>query len=91
MSQHPNVIGIKQVYTWTNDLTHKFAAAIVMELADKGLYEDSIQRRKAQMIYSDDEVLNYLTQTIDGLSFLKDRNGIYHRDIKTENLLLKNG
>jgi len=43
------------------------------------------------MIYSDDEVLNYLTQTIDGLSFLKDRNGIYHRDIKTENLLLKNG
>ncbi|KAL4470176.1 hypothetical protein ABPG72_009101 [Tetrahymena utriculariae] len=90
MDSHPNIIGIKRIYTWTNDITHKFSAVIVQELADKGLYDEYQQRRKANAIFTEDEIMTYLKQCVDGLYFIMLKNGIYHRDIKTENILLKN-
>lgn len=58
-------------------------------MADKGLYDEYISRKKANTPYSEDEILNFIKQSVDGLYYIMNKNGIYHRDIKTENLLLK--
>ena len=72
-------------------MTHKVSAAIVQELADKGLYDEFIQRKKTGMSYTEEEIISFLSQSVSGLNFLMKKNCIFHRDIKTENILLKNG
>lgn len=89
MESHPNIIGMKRVFAWTNEVTHRYVTAIVLELADRGLFEVFEQRKKSNILFSDEEVISYYIQCIDGLSFLYKTQGLCHRDIKTENLLLK--
>ena len=54
-----------------------------MELMEGGSLVDKLRDQKP---LHDNSVLNYLTQILEGVSFLH-RKGIYHSDIKPANIL----
>ena len=61
-----------------------------MELAEKDWEKEINMRKKSSDYYSETELVNIMTQLVKTLSLLQ-KNKIAHRDIKPQNILIKNG
>uniref|UniRef100_A0A158R3X0 Mitogen-activated protein kinase kinase kinase n=1 Tax=Syphacia muris TaxID=451379 RepID=A0A158R3X0_9BILA len=81
--QHPNIIKVIGRCSGTTKL------AFVMELMDNGSMEDILHRHLCYT-YKTDHVISWARQCADAVSFIHGK-GLIHRDLKPNNLLLKNG
>lgn len=76
--QHPNIVGLKEVFN-TKDKIY-----IIMELVTGGeLFEEIVRHKRLD----ENQARFYFRQLLQGLMYCH-RKGIYHRDLKPENLLL---
>ncbi|KAG5492472.1 hypothetical protein JKF63_01050 [Porcisia hertigi] len=78
--EHPHVV---KFYKFLNSTT---AFYFVMELAEGGELFDLILSKN---YFSEDEALMYFQQLISAIDYCH-RNGVAHKDLKAENLLLSN-
>jgi calcium/calmodulin-dependent protein kinase I len=76
--RHPNIVTLRETYD-----THR-KLYIVMELMSGGELLDCIQKKK---LFPEKEASRMFRQIVSALAFLHS-NGIVHRDIKPDNLLL---
>ena len=74
---------------WKKDLTD-YEYYIIMELAEKDWEQEIYLRYQYQEYYTEKELVNILGQIITTCALLQ-KNHISHRDIKPQNILLKNG
>jgi renal tumor antigen len=79
LSRHQNIIRLNEV------LFQRKHLALVFELMDMNLYE-AIKDRKAQV--PETQILSWMLQLFRALEHVHD-NGVFHRDVKPENLLLR--
>ncbi|CAB3983534.1 MAPK MAK MRK overlapping kinase-like [Paramuricea clavata] len=82
LTPHPNVVDLKEVI-FDRKSGH---LALVCELMDMNLYE-LIRGRRHYL--PEDQVKNYMYQICKSIDHMH-RNGIFHRDVKPENILVKN-
>ncbi|XP_046849462.1 MAPK/MAK/MRK overlapping kinase-like isoform X2 [Xenia sp. Carnegie-2017] len=82
LTPHPNVIDLKEVI-YDRKSGH---LALVCELMDMNLYEFIRGRRQ---YLPEEEVKSYMYQVCKSIDHMH-RNGIFHRDVKPENILIKN-
>ena len=68
----------------------QFYYYILMELADKDWEKEIIDRKNNNIYYTEKELYIIMSQLITTLSLLQ-KNHITHRDIKPQNILIKNG
>ena len=82
---HPNIIHFEESFLLKNP---KPCLCLVMEYAEG---DDMFKRIKNQIknktFFSENQILDWLTQICLGIKFLHDRK-ILHRDLKTENIFL---
>ncbi|KAI8329394.1 kinase-like domain-containing protein, partial [Chlamydoabsidia padenii] len=78
--KHPHLLGLERVI---HEKDHVF---MVMELCDQGDLFDFVAEN--QQVRDDTLVKSVFIQILDGIQHLHSQ-GIYHRDIKLENILLK--
>ncbi|EPS70581.1 hypothetical protein M569_04175, partial [Genlisea aurea] len=78
LQHHPNILKLHEV------LATKSKIYLVMELAEGGEISGKIGRNRR---FSEPTARNYFQQVVSALRFCH-RNGIAHRDIKPQNLLL---
>ena len=69
---------------------HDFYYYILMELADKDWEKEINDRKKCNTYYTEKELFIIMSQLINTLALLQ-KNHITHRDIKPQNILIKNG
>lgn len=81
LNPHPNIIGLKEVIFDPRNGT----LALIFELMDMNVYELIKDRRN---YLSESKVKLYMWQLIKSLHHMH-RHGIFHRDVKPENILLK--
>ncbi|XP_050295971.1 MAPK/MAK/MRK overlapping kinase-like isoform X2 [Anthonomus grandis grandis] len=84
---HPNILNIFE-YHYDSFSGH---VSFVFELMDMSLYDHLRARNKADMKprgLSEKKSKEYLYQLLRGLEHLH-RNGLFHRDVKPENILMK--
>jgi len=85
---HPHVINIAHVEEETcvnSKGKNKQVSCILMEYAPHGDFFDLIKKHKTNI---DEKIVRtYFKQLIEGLEYLHE-NGVYHLDLKLENLLL---
>jgi hypothetical protein len=72
-----------------NDIT-EFIYYELMEKAERDWNNEIIIRSRFNLYYTENEIINIMTQLIETLSFL-EKNHITHRDIKPQNILIFNG
>ena len=72
-----------------NDIT-EFIYYELMEKAERDWNNEINIRSRYNLYYSENEIINIMTQLIETLSFL-EKNHITHRDIKPQNILVFNG
>ncbi|XP_063804629.1 MAPK/MAK/MRK overlapping kinase isoform X2 [Pseudophryne corroboree] len=81
LSPHPNILMLHEVL-----FDRKSGGlALICELMDMNIYELIRERRQP---LSDSKVRNYVYQLCKSLEHMH-RNGIFHRDVKPENILVK--
>ncbi|SAM07623.1 hypothetical protein [Absidia glauca] len=80
--KHPHLLGLERVIHEPN---HVF---IVMELCDQGDLFDFVAEDHQQVCRDEALVKSVFLQILDAIQHLHSQ-GIYHRDIKLENILLK--
>src|SRR5262245_34023057 len=84
--RHPFVLTIERIDVVEGEL------AIVMELADKSLYDVIVENQSAGHLgIPRDELLGYLSDAADGLDYLIDHYNLLHLDIKPRNLFVIGG
>eukprot|EP01129_Flabellula_baltica_P009585 TRINITY_DN3936_c0_g1_i1.p1 TRINITY_DN3936_c0_g1~~TRINITY_DN3936_c0_g1_i1.p1 ORF type:complete len:416 (+),score=106.38 TRINITY_DN3936_c0_g1_i1:1-1248(+) len=78
--KHPHIVELKSVFETHSNLY------IVMELVKGGeLYDEIIERN----YFTEQDAANIMRQVLEALAYIHS-NGIIHRDLKLENLLLSN-
>lgn len=82
LTPHPNVVDLKEVIFDRKSGN----LALVCELMDMNLYEVIRGRRH---YLPEEQVKNYMFQICKSIDHMH-RNGIFHRDVKPENILVKN-
>ncbi|XP_043930474.1 MAPK/MAK/MRK overlapping kinase isoform X2 [Protopterus annectens] len=82
LSPHPNILRLHEVIF---DKT-TCSLALICELMDKNIYE-LIRGRRHPL--PEKKIKNYMFQLCKSLDHMH-RNGIFHRDVKPENILIKN-
>lgn len=84
---HPSIVSLRGANLGGNDnqITH---VEIFMDYFEEGDLEKLISSRvKSRMFFSEEEILNYLTQLVEAYNFLQDK-GVAHRDIKPQNIFV---
>lgn len=84
--KHKNILRILGLCKKVLDFTTK-ALYIKMELALSDWDKEIKIRNKNVMFYLEDELINILKQIVSALCFLQE-NGISHRDVKPQNILI---
>ena len=84
--KHPNVLSIYGYHTKKLDET-TYALYVLMELASHDWDKEIKNRILAKNFYSENELIQILTQIVGALSFLQ-QNNVAHRDIKPQNVLV---
>jgi eukaryotic-like serine/threonine-protein kinase len=81
--RHPFVLSIERIDILDGEV------AIVMELAEKSLY-DVLQERRQEGFpgIARDKLLRYMIDAADGLDYLSESHGLMHLDVKPRNLFL---
>lgn len=81
LSPHPNILALHEVL-----FDRKSGClALICELMDMNIYELIRERRHP---LSENKIRNYMYQLCKSLEHIH-RNGIFHRDVKPENILIK--
>ncbi|XP_072283962.1 MAPK/MAK/MRK overlapping kinase [Pyxicephalus adspersus] len=81
LSPHPNILSLHEVL-----FDRKSGClALICELMDMNIYELIRERRHP---LNDNKIRNYMYQLCKSLEHIH-RNGIFHRDVKPENILIK--
>ncbi|XP_008113962.1 MAPK/MAK/MRK overlapping kinase isoform X2 [Anolis carolinensis] len=81
LNPHPNILILHEVIFDKKS----GALALICELMDKNIYE-LIKGRKKPL--PEKRIMNYMYQLFKSLDHMH-RNGIFHRDVKPENILIK--
>jgi eukaryotic-like serine/threonine-protein kinase len=81
--RHPFVLSIERIDILDGEV------AIVMELAEKSLY-DVLQERRQEGFpgIARDKLLRYMADAADGLDYLSESHNLMHLDVKPRNLFL---
>ncbi|XP_075246183.1 uncharacterized protein LOC142339797 isoform X2 [Convolutriloba macropyga] len=82
LSNHPNVLKMKEILFEPKTGT----LYIILDLMDMNLFE-YIRTRKQYI--AENRIRFYMLQLIDALRYIH-KSGIFHRDVKPENILVKN-
>ncbi|KAL8129284.1 hypothetical protein V2J09_018439 [Rumex salicifolius] len=77
---HPNIVKLKEVVRENNELF------FIFEHMECNLYQLMKERHTP---FSEEEIRSFMTQILKGLAHMH-KNGYFHRDMKPENLLVKN-
>ncbi|HKB02026.1 MAG TPA: tubulin-like doman-containing protein, partial [Gemmataceae bacterium] len=81
--RHPFVLSIERIDILEGEV------AIVMELAEKSLYDVFQERRQeGHAGIPRDKLLRYMADAADGLDYLSDTHNLMHLDVKPRNLFL---
>jgi len=81
--RHPFVLGMDRIEVIEGELV------IVMELADKNLYDHYVESQAAGLIgIPRDDLLRYLRDAAEALDYMCEKYGLQHLDIKPRNLFL---
>ena len=83
---HPNIMKIIKVQYKALDIT-TYSIYVLMELAISDWNKEIKRRAKKKLLYKENEIIYILNQIIDALLYLENE-GIAHRDIKPQNILL---
>ena len=83
--KHRNILEFIKAYQWQKD--QQFVIAIVMEVVDNGPLDTFLS--KNSLALNSLELSYVFSQCIIVFEWLSEQN-IYHRDIKLDNLLIKN-
>ncbi|XP_077997469.1 MAPK/MAK/MRK overlapping kinase-like [Glandiceps talaboti] len=81
LSPHPNIIELKEIIYEKKSGT----LALVLELMDMNIYE-MIRGRRHYL--PEQKIKNFMYQLLKSIDHMH-RNGIFHRDVKPENILIK--
>ena len=84
--RHEHIMKIYNVQYKCLDFT-TYSIYVLLELAISDWNKVIKEREKQKLYYSEKEIVNILEQVIEALIFL-ERNGIAHRDIKPQNILV---
>ncbi|KAM6394087.1 MAPK/MAK/MRK overlapping kinase isoform 1-T1 [Pluvialis apricaria] len=91
LSPHPNILMLHEVVFLKSPYICFFSdkkagsLSLICELMDMNIYELIKGRRKP---LSEKKIKNYMYQLCKSLDYIH-RNGIFHRDVKPENILIK--
>jgi serine/threonine protein kinase len=81
--RHPFVCSLDRIEVVEGELV------IVMELADKSLYDLFLERQAEGLIgIPRDDLLRYLRDTAEALDHMNEKHGLQHLDVKPRNLFL---
>src|SRR6266545_140458 len=81
--RHPFVCSLDRIEVVDGELV------IVMELADKSLYDLYLERQAEGLIgIPRDDLLRYLRDTAEALDHMNEKHGLQHLDVKPRNLFL---
>src|SRR3954467_2692465 len=81
--RHPFVLSIERIDILDGEV------AIVMELAEKSLYDVLQERRQEGFVgIARDKLLRYMADAADGLDYLSESHNLMHLDVKPRNLFL---
>ncbi|MBO0699876.1 MAG: protein kinase, partial [Zavarzinella sp.] len=81
--RHPFVLSIERIDILEGEV------AIVMELAEKSLYDVFQERRQeGHAGIARDKLLRYMADAADGLDYLSESHNLMHLDVKPRNLFL---
>ncbi|XP_020649282.3 MAPK/MAK/MRK overlapping kinase isoform X1 [Pogona vitticeps] len=81
LNPHPNILTLHEVIFDKK----AGAVALICELMDKNIYELIKERKKP---FPEKRIMSYMYQLCKSLDHMH-RNGIFHRDVKPENILIK--
>ena len=84
--RHEHIMKIYNVQYKCLDFT-TYSIYVLLELAISDWNKVIKEREKQRKYYTEKEIINILEQIIEGLIFL-EQNGIAHRDIKPQNILV---
>jgi hypothetical protein len=84
--RHEHIMKIYNVQYKCLDFT-TYSIYVLLELAISDWNKVIKEREKQKKYYTEKEIINILEQIIEGLIFL-EKNGIAHRDIKPQNILV---
>jgi len=84
--RHEHIMKIYNVQYKCLDFT-TYSIYVLLELAISDWNKVIKEREKQKLYYSEKEIVNILEQVIEALIFL-EKNGIAHRDIKPQNILV---
>ena len=83
---HPNIMKIIKVQYKALDIT-TYSIYILMELANSDWNNEIKKRQKKNLKYSEKEIINIIKQITEACLYLENE-GVAHRDIKPQNILL---
>ena len=84
-NNNPNTLKLYEIYGWTNDL-NEMVLVLVFDFCDQGSLMDCIEKN---IYFSEDSIEEITKQLVSCFDDLIQKYGIYHRDIKPDNIYFK--